>query len=164
MAKRRMTRQHTSHAEPVRESENTELLRGILGLLKAQSAPQASARHNGATQVAKPAMPEPEESFDDDLEPGNPDPSPLDNDPDLQDRRERSRKVYMLADKATLKLHLMPERPSSCRRIITYLRNYEVGTTKQMAHALKLEKKTIGNGLAELLKVKLVNAVDIPKS
>lgn len=107
-------------------------------------------------------LPEPEEVEEDapDTEAGE---DSLLDDPDLADGRLRSRKIYHLAAGAINRGHLIPTRPSSCRKVYRYLQKYEVGTVKQMAHSLMLEKKTIGNAIAELMKVKLVVAVSLPR-
>ena len=112
-----------------------------------------------AATVREPE-PVPEEEEATDAEAGN---DSLLDDPDLADGRLRSRKIYHLAAGAINRGHLIPSRPSSCRKVYRYLQKYEVGTVKQMAHALMLEKKTIGNAIAELMKVKLVLAVSLPR-
>jgi hypothetical protein len=80
-----------------------------------------------------------------------------------EDRRLRSRKVYYLSAGADGKLDRIPKQPYSCRRIVAYLKKYEVGTVKQIAHALNLEKKTVGNAIAVLKQVKIVTSTDLPK-
>jgi hypothetical protein len=83
---------------------------------------------------------------------------------ETEDRRMRSRKVYFLAEGASDKTNQIPTRPSACRRVFRYLQKYEVGTVKQIAHSLQLEKKTIGNALAALKQVSLVDAGELPKN
>lgn len=114
------------------------------------------AGNKGATPKAPeqepppPAAPEPDEPF---IEPG-----------EYEDRRYRSRKVYCLASDASERTGEIPARPSASRRVFRYLQKYEVGTVKQISHSLNLDKKTIGNSLAALNQVGLVEALDLPKN
>lgn len=80
---------------------------------------------------------------------------------ETEDRRLRSRKVYSLAEAAQENTQLIPDRPSSCRRVFRYLQKYEIGTVKQIAASLALDKKTIGNALSALKLAGLIDAVDL---
>lgn len=83
---------------------------------------------------------------------------------EFEDRRNRSRKVYTLTVGATEHTADIPARPSACRRVFRYLQKYEIGTVKQMAATMGLERKTIGNALSALKLANLVDAIEIPRS
>jgi hypothetical protein len=85
------------------------------------------------------------------------------DDIDLVDQRFRSKKIYYLSEGAEQHTNKIPKVPGSARRVFGYLRKYEVGTVKQIAHTLNLEKKTIGNALAALVTAGLVDRFDLPK-
>jgi hypothetical protein len=103
-------------------------------------------------------------SEEDDSEQGIIDEDPFVDATEVEDRRNRSKKVYYLTANATDMTEKIPPRPSACRRVFRYLQKYEVGTVKQMSHSMNLEKKTIGNALAALKGVKLVDASELPKN
>lgn len=85
------------------------------------------------------------------------------DDPSLNDQRFRSRKVYYLAPNALQKMDKIPARPSACRKVFRYLSKFDAGTVKAISKELILEKKTVGNALAALKSVKLIQSTDLPK-
>lgn len=129
--------------------------KAIHELTKAMSAPEEP--------VEDPDEDDPEEIEDEDATDEDDITTTISDDPDMADGRLRSRKVYALAPGALNRTHKIPDRPSSCRKVFRYLRDYEVATVKQIAHSLHLEKKTVGNALAELGKVKLLAIIPLPR-
>lgn len=124
----------------------------------------------GAWVKGSPATPQvtPSEDETDDNggegEADNPNPSEEDlDDPSLNDQRFRSRKVYYLAPNALQKMDKIPARPSACRKVFRYLSKFDAGTVKAISKELILEKKTVGNALAALKSVKLIQSTDLPK-
>lgn len=160
MAKRKMVKKV---AEPTQADINLAILQGMNDLarmvkgLTEDETPATPAPP--ARQRQAPAAPPAEDRDETDVDAGE---TLVDS--DLRDGRERSRKVYHLTHGALNRAHKVPDRPSSCGKVYRYLVKYDVGTTKQIAHSLMLDKKTIGNSLAELLKVGIVNAIDLPKA